>query len=86
MREIMFVQPCRSAYGVQVWSTCTVVDGEGKGHAGAVKDERFGDGSSKTTLCCRRQVLLSLGLKARRWRFQMESMIACGIIVEGASR
>jgi hypothetical protein len=31
----MYVQPCRSACGVQVWSTGTVVDSEGEGHAGS---------------------------------------------------
>jgi hypothetical protein len=30
----MYVQPSRSACGVQVWSTWAVVDGEGEGHAG----------------------------------------------------
>ena len=30
----MYVQPCRLACGVQVWSTETVVDVEGEGHAG----------------------------------------------------
>jgi hypothetical protein len=29
------VQPCLSAYGVKVWSTRTVVDGEVEGHAGS---------------------------------------------------
>jgi hypothetical protein len=30
----MCVQPCLSACSVHVWSTWTVVDGEGEGHAG----------------------------------------------------
>jgi hypothetical protein len=29
----MYVQSCRLAYGVQVWSTRTIVNGEGEGHA-----------------------------------------------------
>jgi hypothetical protein len=32
--EIMYVQPCRAPCGVQVWSTRTMVDDEGEGHAG----------------------------------------------------
>jgi hypothetical protein len=28
----MCVQPCLLACGVQVWSTCMVVDDEGEGH------------------------------------------------------
>jgi hypothetical protein len=32
---IMCVQPCLSVCGVQVWSTGTVVDAEGEGHAGS---------------------------------------------------
>ena len=32
------------------------------------------------------RVLLSLGLKNRRWRFRRESVAARGMIVEGASR
>jgi hypothetical protein len=31
------VQPCFLAYGVQVWSTGTVVNGEGEGHAGSCR-------------------------------------------------
>jgi hypothetical protein len=31
----MFVQPCQSACGVQVWSTWTVVDVEGESLAGS---------------------------------------------------
>jgi hypothetical protein len=31
----MCVQPCLSAYGVQVWSTWTVVDDEDEGHVGS---------------------------------------------------
>jgi hypothetical protein len=31
----VFVQTCRSACGVQVWSIGTVVDGKGEDHAGS---------------------------------------------------
>jgi hypothetical protein len=38
------VQPCISVYGVQVWSTGTVVDGEVEGHAGSCWWTRSGEG------------------------------------------
>jgi hypothetical protein len=31
----MCMQSCRSACGMQMWSTWTVVDNEGEGHAGS---------------------------------------------------
>jgi hypothetical protein len=31
--RLCVVQPCLLACGVQVWSTCMVVNGEGEGHA-----------------------------------------------------
>jgi hypothetical protein len=34
---------------------------------------------------CSRRVLLSLGLKTWRWRFQREPVAARGVITEGAS-
>jgi len=147
----MLVQPCRSTCGVQVWSTGTVVDGWGEGHAGscwwtgsgegrvlgldwriraarwptAVADTwdthlcedvvewtvlpawsrtsgthvwswrtctrcgahgRFGGLGLKTTQRYGCLVLLSLGLKTRRWRFRREPVAARGVIAEGASR
>jgi hypothetical protein len=39
----MCVQPCRSTCGVQVWSTWTVVDDEGEGHAGPCRWTRSGE-------------------------------------------
>jgi hypothetical protein len=38
------VQSCRLACGVQVWSTCTMVDGEGEGHAGLCQWTEGGKG------------------------------------------
>jgi hypothetical protein len=31
----LYMKPCRSACGVQKWSTGTVIDGSGEGHAGS---------------------------------------------------
>jgi hypothetical protein len=46
----------------------------------------FGSWSSKTTLHCGWRVLLSLGLKTRRWRFERESLVARDITTKCASR
>jgi hypothetical protein len=35
--RLCVVQPCLAAYGIQVWCTCTVVDGEGESHAGSYR-------------------------------------------------
>jgi hypothetical protein len=42
----MYVQPCRSTYGVQVFSTGMVVDGEGEGHVGSCRLIRSGKGQA----------------------------------------
>jgi hypothetical protein len=40
----MYVQPCRPACGVQVWSIGTVVDGKGEGHVGLCRWTGSGEG------------------------------------------
>jgi hypothetical protein len=35
--RLCFVQPCRSACSMQVWSTGMVVDVEGEGHVGSCR-------------------------------------------------
>jgi hypothetical protein len=64
--------------GTRVWSwrTCTRCGTHG----------RFGGLGLKTTKRYGCLVLLSLGLKTRRWRFWREPVAACGVTVEGASR
>jgi hypothetical protein len=47
---------------------------------------RFGGLGLETTQRCGWLVLLSLGLKTRRWRFRREPVVPRGVIVEGASR
>ena len=47
--------------------------------------DRFGGLGLKTTQRYRWRVLLSLGLKTRRWRFRREPVAARDVIVEGAS-
>jgi hypothetical protein len=44
--RLYVVQPCQSACGVQVWNTGTMVDGEGKGHAGSCQWTRSGEGQA----------------------------------------
>jgi hypothetical protein len=48
--------------------------------------DRFGGLGLKTTQRYGWWVLLSLGLKTRRWRFRREPVVARGMIAEGASR
>jgi hypothetical protein len=64
--------------GTRVWSwrTCT--------RCGV--HDRFGGLGLKTTQRYKCLVLLTLGLKTRRWRFRRELVAARGVIAEGASR
>jgi hypothetical protein len=39
----MYVQPCRSVCGVQLWSTGMMVDGEGEGHVGSCRWTESGE-------------------------------------------
>jgi hypothetical protein len=57
------------------------------GDAHAVRySRRFGGLDLKTTHYYGWRLLLSLGPKTRRWRFQWKSVVACGITAKGASR
>jgi hypothetical protein len=44
--ELCVVQPYLSACGVQVWSTCMVVNNEGEDHAGSCRWTVSGEGQA----------------------------------------
>ena len=48
--------------------------------------DSFGGLGLKTTQRYGWRILLSLGLKTRRWRFRREPVVARDVIAEGASR